>query len=642
MIGKKVGNPRKSASKLVRITRLTGYVIKPEDRGKREKCVYRGARNFITDDVESQRAEMVAVAQDAVRSKDPINHYVLSWPEGERPTFAQVESSMDLFLKEFKTEKHLVIYGLHADTDNYHLHIVLNRVDPETRKCVEINRGFDIEALHRAVAKIELAHGWRPERNAMFEATEGGEFERRKRDPNKPRSPSQVRVDCEVRTGEKSAERVAIEKAAVIIKGARNWDGLHAGLAKEGFRYAKFGSGAVVYVGEIAIKASAVDREASFGKLEKRLGRYQGPSPKEGMVPGEVKAEAVDPGERVVAIKKAAVIIRKASTWKVLHRDLAGIGIRYAKSGSGAVVAFGDVEIRASDVAREASLWQLQKRLGPYIGPLSNPAGRREPEPAKPNQPGWEAYVAGKMAYFAAKERERMELAKRHARESRELVDRQRSERAKIFDRDWKKRGVELNAMRSVVAAEQAAEKAALRDRHRLERVALSQKYGTYLDYKRWKLGPDYGDDSRAIVGEDENYVKPKPYGIGSFACEIKGKHVYYVRREGFWSVGLIDTGWKVNVLSLDDETVLAALQLGAQKWGRIYLISRCEDFKAKCVVLAVKHGIEIYNPELQEAIRREQERLRLLEKEREKEQTVLEPPPEPEAPRPMWNRPRM
>lgn len=40
----------------------------------------------MMDDPKSQTAEMIALSQEAVRSKDTINHYVLSWREGEQPS----------------------------------------------------------------------------------------------------------------------------------------------------------------------------------------------------------------------------------------------------------------------------------------------------------------------------------------------------------------------------------------------------------------------------------------------------------------------------------------------------------------------------------------------------------------------------
>jgi hypothetical protein len=58
-------------------------------------------------------------------------------------------------------------------------------------------------------------------------------------------------------------------------------------------------------------------------------------------------------------------------------------------------------------------------------------------------------------------------------------------------------------------------------------------------------------------------------------------------------------------------ETVLAALQLSAQKWGTI-IVHGDAQFRRVCVELAVEHGFKIANPELQLAITAGRERLRV------------------------------
>ena len=163
----------------MRIIRLTTYVREPESEQSHEKCIYAGARNFITDTPAGQAAEMIALAEESVRSKDPIVHYVLSWPDGEQPRPDQVEAAVDIYLNELAVPAHQVVYGLHADTDNIHLHIVINRVHPDTCKCIDIGSGFDIETAHRAIARIEQAQGWRPEQHGRYRVLDDGRVERR-------------------------------------------------------------------------------------------------------------------------------------------------------------------------------------------------------------------------------------------------------------------------------------------------------------------------------------------------------------------------------------------------------------------------------------------------------------------------------
>jgi hypothetical protein len=274
MIVKKVKNPKKSASKAARVGRLVDYIRAPEKDNAAEKCLYAGARGFLSSDYHSQRAEMLALSQEAVRSRDTINHYVMSWQEGEQPNGRQVEEAVDIFLHELGLDAHQAMYGLHVDTANVHLHIAVNRVHPVTLKVVKPNRGFDIEAAHRAVARIEDRQGWRREDHGRYKVEKDGGVVRDVA-RQESRQPQQPKRDMEMRTGEKSAERIAIEDGAPLMLAATNWGQLHQALAAKGMRYEKVGSGAVVFVGDVGVKASRADRNASLGKLEKRLGTFE-------------------------------------------------------------------------------------------------------------------------------------------------------------------------------------------------------------------------------------------------------------------------------------------------------------------------------------------------------------------------------
>ena len=49
---------------------------------------------------------------------------------------------------------------------------------------------------------------------------------------------------------------------------------MHEGLKNCGLRFEKKGSGAIIWVGDTAVKASSVDRSFSMGKLVKKLGEF--------------------------------------------------------------------------------------------------------------------------------------------------------------------------------------------------------------------------------------------------------------------------------------------------------------------------------------------------------------------------------
>lgn len=136
MVGKKITKKKKKANrrkkahrkswladKARKIRNLARYIRAPEDRNSKEKCVYSNARGFFSEVPEAQIAEMIALAEESIRSEDPVDHYMLSWREGETPSVSQIEEAVTIFLDEFGLTRHQCIYGLHADTNNLHIHI---------------------------------------------------------------------------------------------------------------------------------------------------------------------------------------------------------------------------------------------------------------------------------------------------------------------------------------------------------------------------------------------------------------------------------------------------------------------------------------------------------------------------------------
>ena len=180
-----------------------------------------------------------------------------------------------MFLAEMGLGEHQAIYALHRDTHNWHVHIAVNRVHPTTEKVVTVNNGFDLEIAHRAIARIEQSQGWEREARGLYAVGTDGRVERLRPREQSERQPSDRARDLEERTGQRSAERIAIEEAATIIRQARSWRELHTALAAQGMRYEKKGSGALLWIGEQPVKASTAGRDCSMAALRGRLGDFE-------------------------------------------------------------------------------------------------------------------------------------------------------------------------------------------------------------------------------------------------------------------------------------------------------------------------------------------------------------------------------
>ena len=274
MIIKKLKRTSFKKSKSTMIGGLVDYILAEDDDNGKGKLAFAGSRNFLTTTVAAQKREMISLAEESIQSKMPVTHWILSWQENEQPTREQVDEAVSLFLRGMGLAEHQTLYALHKNTGNYHLHIAVNQTHPYTQKVIQPHRGFDIEAAHKIIAEIEHKQGWASQMNARYRVNEQGyvvkNLQRREQVKPKPKA-----EDFESATGEKSAQRIAQERGHAVIQNASCWEELHAGLDAVGLRFSRKGSGAVIFVGDTAVKASSVDRNFSMSRLCKRLGEFK-------------------------------------------------------------------------------------------------------------------------------------------------------------------------------------------------------------------------------------------------------------------------------------------------------------------------------------------------------------------------------
>jgi Relaxase/Mobilisation nuclease domain/Large polyvalent protein-associated domain 7 len=530
VIVKKVQTNKAAApkSKALHARDLCDYIAGPNAGDEDEKVEHRGAVNILNIDHDAQVQEIADLAETAKRAPQPVQHWIISWRQGEQPTAAQADRAVRIFLEEMGLGEHQALYALHRNTDNYHLHLAINRVHPESERLVTVNGGFDIEVAHRAIAHIEHDQGWQPERGARYRVLEDGGLKRAEDSVPAERPPRTPARDFEDQTGQKSAQRIAIEEGAELIRRARSWGDLHARLAERGMRFERKGSGAILWVGETAVKASTAGRDCSMAALEKRLGDFLPP-------------------------------------------------------------------------------------MKPALTP------RRLPDPVVPTAPGWTEYISSRQDHYASKKREREQLGGRQRAEWERMTARHRDERQRTLGGSWRGKREALNAVRSMMAARQAQEKAAVRERQVLERAAWRERFPRWPGFEDWlreRAGPELAEQWRfreripaVIMGDKPDPARPRD--IRAFVAEARGSQVLYRRAGAPHSpASFSDRGRLIQVYDLNRDSVLAALQLSAQKWGTIQVLGSAA-YKRLCVELAAEHGFRITNPELEKEIAAERERRR-------------------------------
>ena len=131
------------------------------EREREKKAAKQGAkrvlwtetRNLATNDVMRGSRIMEATARDAPvlkklagvkatgrKLKKPVVHYSLSWAKDERPERREMQAAVDGSLKALSLQDRQALVVAHGDTAHPHVHVIVNRVNPETGKAANMGR----------------------------------------------------------------------------------------------------------------------------------------------------------------------------------------------------------------------------------------------------------------------------------------------------------------------------------------------------------------------------------------------------------------------------------------------------------------------------------------------------------------------
>jgi len=155
----------------------------PDDRRPRtsERVGWADTRNLATFRPERAARLMAATARAAPDLKrlaggspggrklaKPVLHYSLSWARDETPDKGEMNRAVDESLEALGLEGHEALIVAHEDTRHPHVHVIANRVDPETGKA-----GGPAGGSPRRGAAAPL--GARPARGDAARASAAGE-----------------------------------------------------------------------------------------------------------------------------------------------------------------------------------------------------------------------------------------------------------------------------------------------------------------------------------------------------------------------------------------------------------------------------------------------------------------------------------
>ena len=152
---------------------LAHYLANGRSGNEPERVAWSASRNLPTAEPELAGKIMRATASQNVRVAQPGYHVALSFDPGDAVDRATMERVADRTIAALGLTGHQALIVCHRDRDHPHMHLLINRVHPETGRVW--NRWQDRAVIQKVLREEEIALGLRvtpgrlgpPERNQL-------------------------------------------------------------------------------------------------------------------------------------------------------------------------------------------------------------------------------------------------------------------------------------------------------------------------------------------------------------------------------------------------------------------------------------------------------------------------------------------
>lgn len=235
---------------------------------------FKGSVSYITNPAKAERVDVRNLASAETAAKEmraianrseaekPVYHFSIAWAPGENPTQEQMIEAADRMSDRLGLDKSQRVYAIHNDTAHRHIHIVANRVDPETGRAVRMSHDYAVR--EQVCREIEREQGWQ-----RVKGRHGEKAQEQERPAAKVPDAEHQR---ERRDGREPFAELVKQRAGDDFKQARSWDDLTRRLDEKGLRVEPWRQGLVITDGTERTKASAIGRDCSLSALERRYG----------------------------------------------------------------------------------------------------------------------------------------------------------------------------------------------------------------------------------------------------------------------------------------------------------------------------------------------------------------------------------
>lgn len=241
---------------------LVDYIMDVKNEGEKARdhqfanCTYEGDFSMNVEEIETIQS------LNTMAKSDKTFHMIVSFVEDENPSLETMRAIEEEFVKSIGFENHQRLSVIHDNTNNLHMHIAINRIDPETLTIKDPFR--DMFTLQNKAIELEEKYNLKPTNHLP-----------------KDREPVKIK-DKEIHSGVQSflswiKEDVGGEIKEVLKDETKSLDDLQKTLNKYNLELRERGAGIVISDKErpLYVKASDVDRSLSKGNLTKRFGEFK-------------------------------------------------------------------------------------------------------------------------------------------------------------------------------------------------------------------------------------------------------------------------------------------------------------------------------------------------------------------------------
>ena len=273
---------------------LARYLARGRSGREADRVAWTSARHLATADPELAAVPMRATAAQSARVRQPVYHLALSFDPDDAPRLAArgqaldqafVEGVVDRVLGRLGLAEHQAMLVAHRDHAHPHVHVMVNRVHPETHRAWE--RWQDRPAIERALREEEQRLGLREVPGRLAPTPDGRALPRTPAhadDAGLTKGERQQR-DRHRRTGKGEAPLVERVRAhAPVFLQAESWDEFETACRWRGLALVRQGPGVAMTTASPdgsgrpdpdapRVKLTRVHRALSSARLAQRFGQ---------------------------------------------------------------------------------------------------------------------------------------------------------------------------------------------------------------------------------------------------------------------------------------------------------------------------------------------------------------------------------